>query len=269
MPLALVADTIDSIPEALRSEYTERDGKFHLNVEGLEDTTGLKSALKKERDAAAANLKLANGLKEKVAKWEALGKTDEEIAAMLTDAETAKLEAAKKAGNYDALLADVRKKADEALNAAKAAATTKQTELETELGLARASERTAIIESSLATALTKVKATAEGLDLLTERLGKRINFETVDGKRVISITQVDGKTPMAGKGADGTATFDDLVQEAVKTYPSLFEGTGAGGGGTPTKAGVAGSKEVPRADWDKLGPYDQAAKIKAGFRPVD
>jgi hypothetical protein len=41
----------------------------------------------------------------------------------------------------------------------------------------------------------------------------------------------DGETPMAGTGADGTATIDDLVKEAVAKYPSLFKASGAGGGG--------------------------------------
>jgi hypothetical protein len=113
-------------------------------------------------------------------------------------------------------------------------------------------------------ALTKAKATAEGVDLLTERLGKRIKFETVDGKRKIQIMQADGETPLAGKGADGAATFDDLVTEAVKTWPSLFEGSGAGGGGTPPKGngGGAAGKTITRADFEKLGPMERVAKLK-------
>src|SRR5690606_9273044 len=111
-------------------------------------------------------------------------------------------------------------------------------------------------------ALTKAKATAEGVDLLTERLGKRIHFETVDGKRKIQIMQADGSTPMAGSGADGAATFDDLVKEAVKTWPSLFEGSGAGGSGAPNKGGKPGDKTITRAEFDKLGPIERAAIVK-------
>jgi hypothetical protein len=38
MPLDLIVDTIDAVPEAFRGEYTEKEGKFHLAVTGLEKT---------------------------------------------------------------------------------------------------------------------------------------------------------------------------------------------------------------------------------------
>lgn len=252
MPLPLIVESLDTIPEAFRGEYAEKDGKFRLNVEGIEDTTGLRSALAAER-------KTAKEAVAKVKKWEALGKTDEEIADLLKKHAEQEEELAKKSGNFDALLAQHQKKWSDEKGA-----------LETELQAARASERKAIIETSVTTALTKAKATTEGLDLLTERLGKRINFETVDGKRVIQITQADGKTPMAGAGADGLATFDDLVKEAMKSYPSLFEGLGGGGGGTsPKGSGGAGNKTITRDAFFALAPAEQAAKIKAGFTVVD
>lgn len=50
--LPLIAEKLEDIPEAQRSLYVEKDGKMHLDVEGVEDTAGLKSALQKERDAA-------------------------------------------------------------------------------------------------------------------------------------------------------------------------------------------------------------------------
>jgi hypothetical protein len=271
MPLALVADTIDSVPEALRGEYTERDGKFHLNVEGLEDTAGLKTALAKERASAKANATKASALEAKVARWEALGKTDEEISTLLEKSAAAELEAAKKSGNFDALLADHKKKSDDMLKQHQTKWDGDRAALETELNAARASERNAVIESSLASSLTKVKATPEGLDLLTERLGKRINFDMVDGKRQIQITQADGKTPMAGAGADGTATFDDLVKEAMKTYPSLFEGAG-GGSGTDSKGQRrdASGKTLTRAELQALSPAERMKKLtKDGFTVID
>ncbi len=59
MPIELqpFVDSLDAAPEALRDAYVERDGKFFLNVvskEGfaLEDVSGLKTALGKERTRA-------------------------------------------------------------------------------------------------------------------------------------------------------------------------------------------------------------------------
>lgn len=240
MPLDLIVDKIDSVPEALRGEYTEKDGKFHLNVNGLEDTSGLKSALKAERDARKA-------LDKDVAAWKKLGKTPDEIAELVETREREDAEKLKKKGDFDAILKQHQDKwAGE------------KSALETELNAARNSERSAIIETSVMGALTKAKATVEGVDLLTERLGKRIKFETVDGKRKIQIMQADGSTPMAGSGADGAATFDDLVKEAVKNWPSLFEGSGSGGGGTPPKGGKPGQKTYSQADFDALAPKERA-----------
>lgn len=54
MALDLVVEKLDAVPEAVRSMYVEKDGKFHLDVTGLPDVSGLQSALQKERDAAKA-----------------------------------------------------------------------------------------------------------------------------------------------------------------------------------------------------------------------
>lgn len=49
MPLPLVADTLDAIPEPLRSAYVEKDGKYHLDAD-VPDVSGLKAAIQKERE---------------------------------------------------------------------------------------------------------------------------------------------------------------------------------------------------------------------------
>lgn len=51
MGLKLTLDSLDGLDEGVRGLYTEKDGKFRLDVEGVEDVTGLKSALEKERSA--------------------------------------------------------------------------------------------------------------------------------------------------------------------------------------------------------------------------
>jgi len=49
MALQLILQSLDGLDEAFKALYTEKDGKFYLDVEGIEDTTGLKSALDSER----------------------------------------------------------------------------------------------------------------------------------------------------------------------------------------------------------------------------
>lgn len=264
MALQYIVDSIDTVPEALRGEYTEKDGKWHLAVDGIEDTTGLKNALAAER-------KRAKELEKDVTGWKRLGKSAEEIDAMIAKQAADELEALKKSGNFEAILKQKEEQHQSVLKQHQDAWSVKQAEIETELSASRASERNAIIETSVMGALTKAKATGEGVDLLTERLGKRIKFEMVDGKRKIQIMKVDGETPMAGSSADGTATFDDLVKEAVTKWPSLFEGSGAGGSGKDPNNSRrdAGAKTLIRKDFDALNPAEKALKIKDGFKVID
>lgn len=258
MALALTVDKIDSVPEALRSEYVEKDGKFHLNVDGMPDVTGLKSALQSERDRASALDKTSK-------EWAKLGKTPAEIAEMVEAARKKEEDAALKAGKFDEVLAthlgNAKQERDTAVGAA-------QKERDSALGIAR----NAIIGNNVTGALAKAKATAEGIDLLTERLGKRIDIKFGDdGAETVTILEADGKTPMVGSGKGGLATYDDLVKEATKNYPSLFSASGAGGSGTDPKGlrRDAGGKTISRADFEALGPIDRAAKMKDGFKLVD
>ena len=96
MPLQLTVDTLDAVPENLRSLYSEADGKFRLAVDGLEDTAGLKSALQKEREAARTAEKQSKA-------WMALGKTPEEIAALIDAQRKAEEDRALKGGEFDKL----------------------------------------------------------------------------------------------------------------------------------------------------------------------
>ena len=51
MALKLIVDSLDGLDEGTKGLYAEKDGKYRLDVEGIEDTSGLKSALEKERTA--------------------------------------------------------------------------------------------------------------------------------------------------------------------------------------------------------------------------
>ena len=52
MSLELILENLDGIDESIKPLYQQgEDGKFRLQVNGIEDTTGLKTALEKERKA--------------------------------------------------------------------------------------------------------------------------------------------------------------------------------------------------------------------------
>jgi hypothetical protein len=80
MPLPVSVESLDAIPEAARAAYVEREGAFVLDVE-LEDTSGLKSALHKERDEKKS---LARTVKELQSQMNAIETEKAAIAAGLT-----------------------------------------------------------------------------------------------------------------------------------------------------------------------------------------
>lgn len=248
MALKMILDSLDGIPEALQGEYEADGDKFKLKVDGLEDNSGLKSALESERKARKE-------LDKKVKRWEALGKTDEEIATLLADTEEAERKRAEADGDHAKILTQHQQKW----------AKEKET-LEAELNAARSSERSAIIGTSVMSALTKAGATEEGVDLLPDRLAGRIKYETEDGKRVLKIMQADGETPMAGSGKDGAATFDDLVKEATDKWPSLFQGSGKSGSGKLPGNGAGGAGAKKKSDFKT--EKERAAWVDANGFPA-
>lgn len=248
MALKMTVDTLDGIPDALKGEYTEKDGKFHLGLEGLEDGYVPKDVHQRINNESASR-------RRQIAAWEKLGKTPEEVSEMLAAHEEAERKKDEANGDHAKILKQHQDKWDK-----------EKVDLEAELGAARSSERGAIIENRVLTALTKAKATDEGMDLLPDRLSNRIKFETVDGKRIVKIMQADGETPMAGAGKDGEATFDDLAVEAAKKWPSLFQGSGnSGSGKEPGRGGGAnGAKTMTRAELRKLSPAEQSKIFAEG-----
>jgi hypothetical protein len=257
MALAQTVDTLESVPEAARGAYVEKDGKFHLDFD-VPDVAGLKTALAAERG-------LNKAAKEKVLAWERLGVSPEEIETRL-EAERAKAEdALKKAGKFDEVLATHLGKAKQERDAAVEAASKREAAA---INIARQS----VVKSDLGAALVKAKASAEGMIALPKLIGDRIRIEfDENGTASSTILDADGKTPMVGSGPGGLATYDDLVKEiAIKQFPSLFEGAGGGSGTDPKgQRRDAGGKTLTRSEFDALDHTVRMEKIKAGFKVVD
>jgi hypothetical protein len=235
--LKLTVEDISTVEEAQRGLYAKQDdGKFRLQVDGVEDTTGLKNALAAERKRANDAEKASKAL-------QGLGKSPDEIAAILAERAADDEKKAKASGDFESILKQKE-----------AGWQSETTKLKSELEAALASERSAIIGTAVMSALTKANVTEEGVDL--------IRYEMQDGKRVLKIMQADGETPMAGSGKDGSATFDDLVKEAVAKWPSLFKRPDNNGGGKPPgKAGGPGATTGNFAG----SKADRLAAIKARF----
>jgi hypothetical protein len=132
-----------------------------------------------------------------------------------------------------------------------------------ELRASRAFERQALVAAHLTQALVKGRATAEGIDLLSEKLGRRIAVETVDGKRAIRITDDAGK-PIEGM------TIDAMIADARERWPGAFQGHGGSGGGAPSSHHAnAGGRTISRADFDRMSPTTRAARMQTGYTVTD
>jgi hypothetical protein len=234
MSLPFQVDSLDSVPETLRSHYTEQGGTFQLQIDGLPpEPSKLVEALRKERETNKAIKKLR--------------KSPEEISTLLAEREAAPAQ-------LDAIL-DQHSRAW----AGKIAA------LEAELRQSHAYEHDVLVNAALVAALERGRATPVAIDILPEMLAPRIVIKREADKRAVLILAADG-TPMAGTGEGGAATFHDLVGEAREKYPSVFYGSGASGSGTTQKGQrPASPKTLSRSAFEDLGPAERAAKIKAGF----
>lgn len=249
MALKLIVDKLDDVAESVRGEYEEKDGKFHLKVEDLDTVTNdaVTAATRKANKEAEAERKKRQA-------WEKLGKTPEEIQALLDAQAEAERKAAEASGDH----AKILKQHQDAW-------TKREKELSDELSASRNSEMAILRTERVLGALTKANVTEEGAELLPDRLAHRIKFETVNGKRVLKIVQADGESPMAGTGPDGTATIEDLVKEAATKYPSLFKSNNSGGGGKPPGTPPGGPGSIAKKSEFKSGKERAAWVEKNGL----
>lgn len=232
--LKLTLDSLDAVDEPLRGLYEEADGKFKLRVEGVEDTSGLRSALEKERKAARE-------LAKKVQRWEALGKSDEEIAELLRKAEDAETSEAERKGEWDKLRAQMNEKHEAALKAK-----------DETVGAMRARLNAELVDAKAVAAIAAAKGVPE---LLLPHVQRHVR---VDDEFNVQVVDAKGDPRVNGKGEP--LTIAELVAEmrGSEVFGRAFEGSGHSGSGTPPGSGAGGAgarkksdfkTEKERADW--------------------
>lgn len=218
MTLIYQLTTLEGVNEDLHALYTEADGKFTLDVEGVESTeavNGLKTALVKER--------------ENVAKFTKFG-TPDEITAKFAEHADALKEAGKGGDKTEQFQAKI-KQMETDHTAALAERDGKFTGLQKSISIA-----------GLKVELAKAGVVPEGIDMLAEHTSSRIAFHDDGSPKIMT---KDGSMPMIGAGADGGATLADLAKELAEENPFLVSDDGKGGGGKPpeSKGGKPGEKK--------------------------
>lgn len=227
--LRALLDTLDGVPEALRDLYTVgEDGKFRLDAEGVEDVSGLKSALERtKRELRDAKGKLPEGFDP--AKWDELLALQEEFAkGRLTE---------KQREEFDSLKRQLQDQHTKEL--------TKRDQRITALADALRRE---LITSRATSAIAAAKGSVRLLLPHVERQSKVVEQE--DGSFVPVIVDEEGHTRIGDGGRN--MSYEEFVAElrTNKEFLGAFEGTGSSGGGAPRSAagGGAGKTVIPAGD---------------------
>lgn len=254
MALKTILDSLDGLPEAVASEYTERDGKFYLNVDGIDshpDVIGLKT---KKDELLTAQKKLKDALK----LWD--GIDIEDAKAAIAAAEEAKEKNLISGGDLDELKKEFEKKFEK-LKLEEAKKTEKaHTEAESESKAARKYFRSAEIRRA-------VIAAGGSVELLEPVLNGMVKVERTDADEyVLHVPGADG-TPRIKDSAGTLFSIDDLLGElkGQDTYGRAFDGsgnTGSGAQGGERKGGGTGASKTIKAS--EIGKGDNLEDVASG-----
>jgi hypothetical protein len=232
MALDLEITALDSVPEAVRALYIPHGDKFRLDVQGIEDTSGLKSALEKERTTARE-------LDKQSKQWKALGKTPEDIAALIAAQDKAEADRLAQAGEWDKLRAQ-------------------QNELHAK-ALAEVAEKVAAKDKAIsknvvdAQAIAAIAAGKGNTDLLMPFVRSALKAVEVDGDYAVRVVNDKGEPRVNATGA--FLSVSDLVAEmrSDTKYGPLFQASGANGGGMSQAASGSTLKTVASSDKAAFG----------------
>ena len=242
MPLQFEVDSVEGLDDAVKSLYVEKDGKFRLDVSGIDPADELKEALRKEREVS----------KSRQAKLEELdaarAKREKEA-----EAEKQKIleEAARKSGDFDSLRASYEEKFEKSKGEYESKVKSLDSQLEKLLVDNKALDiATQIAPDNVALMLPHVKA----------RIGTRVDD---DGQKHTAFMDKNGNL--------SSLTADDLVKEFMedKTFAAVVTGSRATGGGATGGGRGGASKTIKRSEFERLDPASQMKFASGGGEVVD
>lgn len=248
MPLLFTVDSLETVPEPQRGLYKETNGKFVLDVDGYEDPVGLKSALTKEREAAKTANRQAQA-------WAALGKTPEEIQALVQAQEQAERDKLTKGGEFDKLKAQM-------LDQHKAELSKKDERI---TGLTKSLERR-LIDADGAAAIAAVKGSVA---LLLPHIRNAVKVVEDGGEFKVQVIDAAGNPRVNSKGE--FLSIADLVGEMRQSevFGRAFDASGTTGGGAGSSGPVNGSKTIKQAAFNALPPKARAKAMADGVTVVE
>lgn len=254
--LKRIIEKLDEVPEALRDHYVEKDGKWHLQVEGMktqEDIDRQQAALQAERTAHKTTKDALKASNDKLEVWGELEPDD-------VTAKLEKLTTLEGAGN-NPKAEEIRSMAETLATARIKTETTKlQRSLDkmTEERDAAVNEGTGLktqivqrtVDDAIRGAATGAKVIPEAVPDLT--ILARNEFKLVDGKVVTE------------DGRDAVQWLEDRKKTAPYLWPQA-KGAGAQGGSENNGGLQAGDNPFSYAGWNvtKQGQAVTADRSKA------
>lgn len=229
-------DVIDDVPEKFRSLYVEKDGK-HVFQDPAVLVRSLTNA-KRERDGLKGEAASA-------AAWKKLGKSPDEIEALLAKQAEAEEARALKAGEFDKIKAQIIEKHAGELEAERAKLTKKD----------RAIERF-LVDAAATRAIAEAKGSA---GLLLPHVRASVKVVEEGDEYTVRIVDAKGDPRVNAKG--DYLSIADLVAEMRESeiYGRAFEATGAGGSGAPSNGKPAGGgRSMPAAEFNRRSPKERA-----------
>jgi len=193
MPLPTFA-TREEIPEAFREEYIEKEGKWVPNVE---DVSGLKSALERQKEEARQAKARAKELEE-LQKAKAAGITDEQLAKLRQEIAAEKAPLEEKVAKYEQELRTL--KLDSRIKSL----------------LGEAGANPARLDALLKLTLDRFDLSEQGTPIVKDKpavdLGKYINETVAKEYPELFLSKQKGGTGAPGSGGTGGEDLAKLVE---------------------------------------------------------
>lgn len=254
MALKLVVDSLDDVAESFKSSYKKgEDGKFHLDVDGIEDTSGLKSALQKERDSVKELKSSIKTLEEKIAIYKDIDDPEKAKDALkkIQAIEEKKLI---EAGELEKVLENRTAMMKKDHETQVAQLTKRAEEAETNANNYKTQLATAVIERGISDAISEVGQPRKGAMVDILQRGRTTWKLGDDGKPVA--LNADGSA-IFGKDGKAAITMKEWAEGLLTEAPFLFEES-KGGGARGSLIGGDGRKLSPE-EYEKLSPAQKIA----------
>lgn len=231
MALKAILESLDGLPDAVKSEYKKGDdGKFHLDVEGIDDHPGV-GALKRAKDhEKSERQKVAKQLSDLQAQLDALTEERDGI-----------LKGAIPKGDVEKLEGSWKQKLEK-----------REKELTDQLNALNGSLQTMLVDNVAQGLASKISKSPE---LILPHIKGRLKAELVEGKPTTRVLDREGNISALG--------INELEAELVAnpTFAPIIIGSKASGGGAG--GGQGGSGAPSKLDYAKASPKEIAAHLKA------